>query len=317
MDNIFKWGNRRRFNSYADYCKRIYGGRLQKLSIDAGLTCPNRDGYIAYGGCIYCDGKSFNPSYCNSGLSIADQIKEGILFHKKRYKRAVGYIAYFQTYSNTYCSVDKLRNMCEEVLRCDGVVGISIGTRADCLNNDIMDYLVELKERIHLMLEIGIESCYEETLNLINRGHSFKDVLNALRICKERGIDVCGHFIFGLPGESKEMIINEAVEISKLPLKSIKIHQFQLIKGTVVESMYNSNKDLFKMYSLEEYVDLVIDFLERLNPNIMIERLSGEVPPKYLVLNSFGLIRSNKILSIIEKRMEDKDTWQGKSLYNV
>jgi len=247
-DNLYPWGNRRRFNSYTEYLKTLFGGRVQKLTIDAGFTCPNRDGTVGTGGCSFCNNDAFNPSYCNPSKSVSQQIKEGIEFHSVRYRRSLKYLAYFQAYSNTYAGVNRLRELYEEALGFDEVIGLVIGTRPDCINVEILDYLEDLSKRIYLIVEYGIESCYDETLKRINRGHDFSTAEEAIRITAERGIRTGGHIIIGLPGENREDIIREADILSALPLNNIKFHQLQIVKNTRLAEDY--------MKHPEEYPDL-------------------------------------------------------------
>lgn len=309
---IFPWGSDRRFNTFSAYCIKTYGSRLQKLSVDAGFTCPNRDGTIGTGGCSYCANDAFNPSYCLPEKSITQQINEGIEFHKFRYRRATKYIAYFQPYSNTYKTLDELKNIYGEALAHPSISGISIGTRPDCVDDEKLDYLQQLSEKYFVSVEYGIESCYNETLKAINRGHTFETAVEAIKKTAARHIFTSAHIIFGLPGESIEAMLDQAETISRLPLNSLKLHQLQIIKGTRMAEEYNINPSSFTLFSLEKYIDFVIDFLERLNPEIIIERLSGEVPPRFLEVSSWGLIRADRVLQMIEQHMKERETWQGR-----
>jgi len=233
---LFPWGHGRRFNAYSNYLRKIYGTRIQKVSIDAGFTCPNRDGTKGTGGCTYCNNDAFNPSYCTPERSIKEQIDEGISFHKWRYRKAVSYLAYFQAYSNTYASLAKLRELYQEALSYPGVVGIIIGTRPDCVDKEKLDFLKEISEKYYLVVEYGIESCYNKTLTRINRGHTFEEAVNAVKATAALGINTGAHFIFGLPGETIEAMLSEAEIISLLPLKTVKFHQLQIIKGTAINN---------------------------------------------------------------------------------
>jgi hypothetical protein len=286
---------------------------MQKVSIDAGFTCPNRDGSKGTGGCTYCDNKAFNPSYCLPSKSVTSQIEEGIEFHRKRYRRTGSYLAYFQAYSNTYASIDTLSDLYEEALRHKDIKGLVIGTRPDCVNSEILDFLQGLSQRCILLLEYGIESCYDKTLNRINRGHTFNEAVNALEASVSRGLSTGAHFIFGLPGETREEMLNEAEIISELPLKNVKFHQLQIIKGTKMEKEYYSNPSDFEIFTWEDYLDFIIKFLERLNPAIVVERFTGEAPPRYHSMKEvWGRKRTDQIVGLIEKRLEELDTWQGK-----
>jgi len=311
-NQIFPWGNDRRFNTFSAYCIKTFGSRLQKLSVDAGFTCPNRDGTVGTGGCSYCSNDAFNPSYCLPEKSITQQIDEGIEFHKFRYRRATKYIAYFQPYSNTYKSLDELKKIYGEALAHPSISGISVGTRPDCVDDEKLDYLQQLSEKYFVSVEYGIESCYDETLKAINRGHTFKTAKEAIIKTAARHIFTSAHIIFGLPGEDTKSMLNQAEIISQLPLNSIKLHQLQIIKGTKMAEEFRANPASFALFSLEKYIDFVIDFLERLNPEIIIERLSGEVPPRFLEVSTWGLIRADRVLQLIEQRMKDRETWQGR-----
>jgi radical SAM protein (TIGR01212 family) len=285
---------------------------VQKVSIDAGFTCPNRDGSIGTGGCTYCNNDAFNPSYCVPSKSVSRQIEEGIEFHRWRYSEAVSYLAYFQAYSNTYASLDKLKLLYEEALSFPGVIGLIIGTRPDCIDNEKLDYLKELSERCYLSVEFGIESCNNETLKRINRGHSFEDAVLSLEKTSAMGINTGAHFIFGLPGETREEMLGQADVISRLPLKTVKFHQLQIIKGTIMEKEYQSNPGDFELFTWEEYLDFFIRFLERLNPAFVVERFTGEAPPRFLAGEVWGKKRTDQLVNLIEKRLQELDTWQGR-----
>jgi len=311
----FPWGDNRRFNSYAGYFKRTFGGRVQKLTIDAGFTCPNRDGTVAVGGCTYCNNDAFNPSYCDPKKSITQQIEEGIEFHAVRYKRAENYLAYFQAFSNTHASIQKLKEFYTEALSHPKVIGLVIGTRPDCVDNEKLDYIEELSKKCYISLEYGIESCYNQTLESINRGHTYEQTVWAVGESARRGINTGAHIIFGLPGESREKMLAEAKILSELPLNSIKFHQLQIFKGTRMEQQYKENPELFNLFEMNDYLHFVVDFLERLNPLFVVERFTSEAPPRHLAVPSWGLLRTDQLLNKIEKILEERDTWQGK-LFN-
>lgn len=301
-----------RYNSYPKYFRKLFGQRVQKLSINAGFTCPNRDGTVGVGGCSYCNALAFNPSYCNPKKSVTYQMNEGKIFHKTRYRRASKYLAYFQTFSNTYDTLERLKELFDEALSFPDTVGLVIGTRPDCIDDKKLDYLEELSKNYFIKIEYGIESIYDKTLKSINRGHNYNLTKDAIIKTANRGIKVGGHLIFGLPGETKKMIINSADEVSKLPLESIKFHQLQIMKNTKMEDEYNQNPSKFYFYELDEYIDLVIDFVERLSPNISIERIASEVPPRFLLLPPKWDIRYDQVLNLFEQRLEERNSWQGK-----
>lgn len=305
---------KKRYNSFTGYYKSKYGSRLQKIVIDAGFTCPNRDGSVSVGGCTYCDNNAFHPSYSTPDKSIMQQMEEGMEFHRRRYRRATGYIAYFQPYSNTYAPLKRLKELYAEALSHPDVVGIAVGTRPDCIDEEKLDYLAALSREHIVMVEYGIESCYDATLERINRGHTFDQAVTAVKMTADRGLDVCAHFILGLPGESREMMLESAPVINSLPLTSLKFHQLQIIKGTSMEREFEANPQDFVTFSIEEYIDFFVDILERLRPEIRIERFAGEVPPRFVKSNPWGLIRNVELLRLLEKKLEERDSWQGKLL---
>jgi radical SAM protein (TIGR01212 family) len=305
----------KRYNSYVGYFKEKYGERLQKIVVDAGFSCPNRDGSVSSGGCTYCDNKAFHPSYSTPDKSLMEQIDLGIEFHRKRYRNANRYLAYFQTYSNTYASLPKLRNLYEEVLSHPLVAGIVIGTRPDCMDSEILDYLSYLSRKKIVIVEYGVESIHDRTLKRINRGHTYSQSTDAILETARRGITQGAHFIFGLPGESLEDMMETASEINRLPLHSVKFHQLQIIKGTPMEQEYIKKPRDFVTFSLAEYLDFFIDFLEQLRPDIYIERFAGEVPPRFVTSTPWGLVRNTELLHMLEKRLAERDTFQSR-LFN-
>lgn len=313
---IYPWGHERRFNAYSNYFRSLYGARIQKVSIDAGFTCPNRDGTKGTGGCTYCNNDAFNPSYCIPEKSVSQQIEEGIQFHKWRYSEAVSYLAYFQAFSNTYAPVESLRKLYSEALGYPGVIGLVIGTRPDCIDNEKLDLLKELSDKYYVAVEYGIESCYNKTLSRINRGHTFEEAVCAVEKTSSLGIKTGAHFIFGLPGESRAEMLEQAEIISELPLHTVKFHQLQIIKGTRMEKEFMENPSDFELFSWDEYLIFFISFLEHLSPRLVVERFTGEAPPRFLTGEGWGKKRTDQIVSLIEKKMEEIDTWQGK-LYKV
>jgi len=314
IDVLFPWGTSRRYNSYADFLRKTFGGRVQKISIDAGFTCPNRDGTKGTGGCIFCDNRAFSPPYCDPDKSVTRQLKEGIAFFRKRYRKIKGYLAYFQTFSGSYADIGKLQEIYHEALAYPGVKGIIIGTRPDCINMEKIELLSRLKEKYFIAIEYGIESCYDRTLNKINRGHTFSDSVKAIQMTSQANIYTTAHLIFGLPGETTEDMLKEAEIISELPLNSIKFHQLQIIKGTDAERQYMENPGELKLFTAGEYIEFIIAFLEHLNPRIAIERFTGEVPAEMLAVSPWNNTPSEFINSGIEKRMEQLNTWQGRLL---
>ena len=310
-EKIYPWGDSRRFNSYSRYFGKLFGGRVQKVAIDAGFTCPNRDGTVSVGGCTYCNNKAFNPSYCTSLKSIRTQIEEGIEFHAARYRRAGSFLAYFQAYSNTYKPLDELRELYEEALSVPGVAGIVLGTRPDCVDEAKLDYIAELSERCHVVVEYGIESVYDDTLRLINRGHTFECSRRAVEMTSARGIHVGAHFILGLPGESREDMLSAADVINSLPIDSVKFHQLQIFRGTAMARDYMANPGRYRFFECDEYIDLFCEILMRLRPDMVVERFAGEAPPRFHIGPSWGLIRNNTLITMLEKRLAERDVWQG------
>ena len=268
---------------YIDYCQLRFGHRMQKLAIDAGFSCPHRDKSTGNGGCTFCSNSAFSPSYCRPSLTITQQIEEGIHFHRHRYRQKVGYLAYLQAYSNTYAPLHLLHERYEEALAHPLVEGIVIATRPDCVDEEKLDYLDSLSQKHYVMVEYGIESCYDRTLRLIHRGHDYACSVQAIEATARRGIPCGGHLILGLPGESRDEIVAEAALLSQLPLTTLKLHQLQILRGSKMGDDYLHNpSSVPPPYSLEEYVALVCDFKERLRPDIVVERYAASVPPQYL-----------------------------------
>lgn len=409
------YSNGKRYNSFVGYYRRRYGERVQKLVLDAGFSCPNRDGTVGWGGCSYCDNAAFHPGYSTPGKALLAQIEEGIEFQRVRYPRVRHYLGYFQAYSNTYGTLERLQRAYEEVLSHPEVVGIVIGTRPDCVDEEKLDYLSGLaggrvlkgwrrtfggsgidggwaNERSAdsgsgangwraddrstndrstndrstndrstndrsansistnsistnsgstnsgsiddrstnngsangglpegktidapiVVVEYGIESCYDATLRRINRGHDFECARRAVEMTAERGLDTGAHFILGLPGETREMLLDQCDAISSLPLRSVKFHQLQIVKGTAMEKEYAADPSAFYRPGLDEYLDFVIDILERLRPDLYIERVAGEVPPRFVNDTPWGLVRNFEILRMLDRRMEERGARQGR-----
>lgn len=398
------------YNSFVGYYRRRYGERVQKLVLDAGFSCPNRDGTVGWGGCSYCDNAAFHPGYSTPGKALLAQIEEGIEFQRVRYPRVRHYLGYFQAYSNTYGTLERLQRAYEEVLSHPEVVGIVIGTRPDCVDEEKLDYLSGLaggrvlkgwrrtfggsgidggwaNERSAdsgsgangwraddrstndrstddrsansistnsistnsisansrsanggsiddrstnngsadgglpegktidapiVVVEYGIESCYDATLRRINRGHDFECARRAVEMTAERGLDTGAHFILGLPDETREMLLDQCDAISSLPLRSVKFHQLQIVKGTAMEKEYAADPSAFYRPGLDEYLDFVIDILERLRPDLYIERVAGEVPPRFVNDTPWGLVRNFEILRMLDRRMEERGARQGR-----
>lgn len=309
-----------RYNAYSNYFRSKFGTRVQKLSVDGGFSCPNRDGRCGIGGCTFCTNEAFNPSYCRRVATITEQLDEGIAFHRHRYRSAPVYLAYFQAYSNTYAPLEVLRGRYDEALRHEGVVGLVIGTRPDCVDEQVLDLLEEYAKRCYVAVEYGIESCYDRTLKAIKRGHDFACTEHAIRATAERGLPVGGHLILGLPGERRDDLLTEADIVNSLPLTTVKFHQLQILRGTEMERQYQDEafRKTLLQFSLDEYISLVCDLLERLRPDLVVERLAGEVPPRYQACpeRSFRrkdgrLLRNEEIPALVEAELAQRGTRQG------
>lgn len=307
----YEWGDERRFNSYSGYFRRLFGGRMQKVTINAGFTCPNRDGKVAFGGCTYCNNEAFTPSYCQPTVSVRKQIEDGIEFHANRYRHADKFLAYFQSFSNTYAPLEHLRAMYDEVLSMPQIAGIVVGTRPDCVDEQKLDYFAKLARNHYVTIEYGIESCYDRTLEAINRGHDFDTARWAVEQTAQRGIHTGAHFILGLPGETDQMLIDQTELINSLPLTTIKFHQLQIFKGTTMAKQYAEQSEQFKFWELTDYIDLFIEITRRLRGDLVIERFASEAPPRFHAGPNWGLIRNDALLAMYEKRMAELDAWQG------
>lgn len=300
------------FNSYSGYFMAKYGKRFRKIPVDGGFNCPNRDGTKGKGGCIYCSNEAFSPAYCRENEDISVQLTNGLRFNAGKYRDETFNIAYFQSYTNTYSSLKDLKIKYEKALSTPGISGIAISTRPDCLEEEVMDYLAMLSESYYVVVEIGIESCFNSTLEKMNRRHDFETTLHTLEELRHTKLMICGHIVLGFPGESDEMILEEATVLSRLPLQILKIHQLQILKNTAMAEWYRLNPDDFRLFSKEEYIDLIISFLERLNPVIYIERLVAEVPPRYLEVSPWQNTPVESIIQQIENTMIARNTWQGR-----
>ena len=307
----YPWGDTRRYHSYAAYFRRLFGGRVQKLSVDAGFTCPNRDGTLGTGGCTFCDNSAFTPSYCRSGMSVARQIDEGIAFHARRYRTASRYLVYFQSFSNTYAPLDRLRRLYDEALARPEVAGIVVGTRPDCVDERMLDYFARLARDRYVAIEYGIESTSDATLRAVNRGHDFAAARRAVEMTAERGIAAGGHFILGLPGESDRELVERTEAINALPLTTVKFHQLQLFRGTRLAEEYAADPSRFRFWSVDEYLDLVVEILRRLRPGLVVERFASEAPPRFRCGPDWGAVRNERLWTLLEKRLEARSAHQG------
>jgi radical SAM protein (TIGR01212 family) len=282
--------------------------------IDGGFTCPNRDGTLSRGGCTFCDNNAFHPNYSTPDKSILQQIEEGIEFHKVRYRTTSSYLAYFQSYSNTYAPLERLKVLYEEALSHPLVKGVVIGTRPDCVDDEKLDYLASLSKDNIVIVEYGVESCYNKTLERINRGHTWECAVDAIERTAQRGLMCGAHFMFGLPGESLQDMMNMAHLINTLKIDTVKFHQLQIIKGTKMEREFAERRGDFVTFTLDEYLDFFCDFLERIRPDLYIERFAGEVPPRFVNETPWGRVRNVELLRMLEQRLEERDSYQGKYL---
>ena len=310
----FSWGHSKRYNDFSTYFRQKFDGRVQKVSVDAGFTCPNRDGTIARDGCSYCNNNTFKPDYCRMEKSLTEQLHQGIKFFSKKY-HSMRFLAYFQAYTNTYADFAVLKARYEEALSHPDVIGLVIGTRPDCINEEILDYLEELSMRCYVMIEFGVESVKDETLMRINRGHSFAVAQEALRETARRNIHNCAHLILGLPGESRADFLEQARVISQFPVENLKLHQLQIHRGTRMASEYQRDPSDFNLFSVEEYIELVVDYMELLNPDIVVERFVSQAPPGMVLAPDWGL-KNFEFVAKLEKRLAERDTWQGRLFQN-
>ena len=311
------WGDERPYNSYAGYFRRLFGGRVQKLSVDAGFTCPNRDGTVGSGGCTFCINGAFTPSYCTPEKSIARQIEEGIEFHRNRYRSVSRYLAYFQSFSNTYAPVEQLRKLYGEALAHPLVEGIVVGTRPDCIDDEKLDLLAEIAREKYVAVEYGIESVNDRTLKAINRGHDFAAARRAVEMTAARGLHTGAHFIIGFPDETDEELIASTDTINSLPLTTIKFHQLQVFRGTAMAAEYDRNPEKFPFRTTEEYIDLIAEILRRLRPDIVLERFASEAPPRYHYGRNWGFLRNETLWSMLEKRLTELGVYQGEKFVSL
>lgn len=302
------------YKTYPEYLKTIFPFKVQKISLNAGFTCPNRDGSKGRGGCTYCNNQTFNPAYCKTEKTITTQLKEGIDFFSYKYPE-MKYLAYFQAYTNTYDELSELKRKYEEAISLPNIVGLVIGTRPDCMPDNLLDYLQELNKRTHVFVEYGIESTNDATLQRINRGHTFADSVEAIERTVSRGLPTGAHVILGLPGERKEEIIRQAEVMAQLPLTSIKLHQLQIIKGTAMAKEFKEFPEEFHFFAVEDYCDIVVDYIQRLNPDIAIERFISQSPKELIITPDWGL-KNYEFTNLVVKRMQELKAYQGKLFIN-
>ncbi len=298
----------RHYNAFGRYMKELWHTPVYKVNVDAGFTCPNRDGSVATGGCIYCNNDSFRPSACASTASLREQIAKGIPYLRSRYG-AEKFIAYFQPYTNTYASVDILERLYREALDNPGVVGLAIGTRPDCVDAEKIALLESLGRDHFILVEYGLQSIYDKTLVFINRGHDYACFKNALALTTGRGIHIGAHLILGFPTETREEMLGMADELSRLPIEFLKIHQLQVVKETALADLYAEQP--FATFGYHEYLELLADFLERLSPDIVLQRLFAAAPDEILIAPVWNKTRS-ELLNDLDTFMEQRGSYQGK-----
>ena len=299
--------NKPHYNDYGTWIRSRFPFRVQKISVDAGFTCPNRDGRISTGGCIFCDNRTFNPSYCDKRQSIRQQLQEGKRFFSRKYPD-MKYLAYFQAFTNTYAPLSELKSLYEEALEVEDIVGIVIGTRPDCMSDDLLDYLSEINRHTFLIVEYGIESANDATLRHINRGHSFEQSRQTIERTNQRGILTGGHIILGLPGEDAEESIRQAPLISALKLDILKIHQMQIIRGTQLEKEYTEKP--FHVYSIDEYIKLIANYIQYLRKDLVLERFVSQSPQELLIAPQWGL-KNHEFTNLLQNYLKQHDIYQG------
>jgi radical SAM protein (TIGR01212 family) len=295
------------YNDYGTWRRRQFPYRVQKISIDAGFTCPNRDGRISTGGCIYCDNRTFNPSYCQRRHSVTQQLEEGKRFFAHKYPD-MKYLAYFQAFTNTYAPLAQLKALYEEALQVEDIVGIVIGTRPDCVSAELLDYLAALNQRTFVLVEYGVESANNDTLLRINRGHSFEQSCDAIKRTKQRGLLTGAHIILGLPGEDAAECLRQASVISSLPIDILKIHQMQIIRGTRLADEYAATP--FHIYTVDEYIQLIAEYIQRLRPNLILERFVSQSPKELLIAPHWGL-KNYEFTNLLVNYLKQNKIYQG------
>lgn len=302
------------YNDYSTYIKNLFGCKVQKISLNAAFTCPNRDGKLGRGGCTYCNNRTFNPEYCDTGKSITQQLEEGKQFFSRKYPE-MKYLAYFQAYTNTYGELEVLKRKYEEALAVDGMLGLVIGTRPDCMPDSLLDYLENLAKYTHVTVEYGIESIDDNILRHINRGHDFATARDAVERTAARGIPVGVHMILGLPGEDKEAVLKQPYVLSELPVTTIKLHQLQIIRGTVMGEEYLRHPERFCLFGVDDYIETVVGYIARLRGDIVIERFVSQSPKELLLAPDWGL-KNHEFTDKVKKRMVELSVYQGK-LYGI
>ena len=307
---MFPWGNERRFHAYSHYCKTHYGGRIQKLPVDAGFSCPNRVSRTQ-GGCTYCANNAFTPSYLAENDDVATQLENGKRFFQKRYPNNNGFFAYFQAYTNTNAPLDILHQKYESALQVPDIKGLIISTRPDCLPDDVLDFLSDLNTRTHLTVELGVESFHNETLAHIHRGHTVECTFEAFEKLHSRNISIGAHLIIGLPDETPAQWLSDVQLLNQLRPQFVKFHQMQIFKNTAMETEFQDHPERFQPLSADDYVRFLCDYVERMSPEIVIERFSAEVPPRFLAVSQWNLLRHDVLVRKIEEELTRRNSHQG------
>ena len=309
---MYPRGDDRPFYGSARYYRNTFECEIRKLSIDAGFSCPNRDGRVGVGGCTFCNNDAFSPRYADRSRSISEQMAAGREFHARSWVPGARWLVYFQAYSNTYAPVEVLRNRYQEALRGEDVAGLIIGTRPDCVDESVLDLVAELRERYYVAVEFGMESAFDATLRRVNRGHTWQDSVRAVELCHQRGIPCGGHFIIGLPGEGDDMVLQTIAQINSLRLATVKFHQLQIFRGTAMERDYVSHPEEYRFFTPEEYVALLAEGVRRLRPDTAVERIVSEVPAafRHEGMGWQGL-RSHHVINRLCARLERMNAFQG------
>jgi radical SAM protein (TIGR01212 family) len=310
-----QFSNGKRYNDFSSFVKLKFGERVQKVSLNTGFTCPNRDGTKGVGGCTYCNNNTFSPNYCKADYSIPEQLDEGIRFFSRKNKTQK-YLAYFQAYTNTYADIGLVKELYTQAISHPEVVGLVIGTRPDCVNEEIINFLSQIAQHYFVSLEFGVESTLNRTLKSINRCHTYEESIAAFELSKNRGIHLGAHIIMGLPGESRIEMLNHGIELSKLPIQSLKIHQLQIVKNTVMAIQYKKEPEQFQLFNVNEYIDFLTSFIASLRPDIIIERFISESPPHLLIAPQWGL-KNFEMVEKVNNRLIEKQTWQGKNYKGI
>lgn len=313
---MYAWGDERPFYGSARYYRNTFDCEIRKLSIDGGFTCPNRDGRVGQGGCTFCNNEAFSPKYADRTRTIAEQMEDGRLFHARSFTPDCRWLVYFQSYTNTYAPVEVLRQRYCEALSAPDVAGLIIGTRPDCVSEECLDMIAELRERHYIAVEFGMESSFDETLRRVNRGHGWQESVQAVEMCHQRGIPCGGHFIVGLPGESDQMFLQTIQRINSLELDTVKFHQLQIFRGTAMERDYVAHPEQYHLYSLDDYVALLAEAIRHLRPTTAVERIVSEVPPRY---RHEGLgwqgVKSHHVINRLCAHLEALGGFQGQKFW--